>query len=1666
MRLSNSLPARTDPFAAIQHRAASSRGRLSGLRRWTVVLLAAIAALSTAVLTAQAQPPTVTISATRSTAVVGLDNVQFDLTRTGAATGELDVTVNLSETGGAFLTGTQPPMVTFSAGSSTNVLRLATSQFSSTASGNSTLTATIDANSEDYTVGTSGSADVSLSGVSGAAVTVKFSPASYSFNEAAAAGQLTVIAEMADGLPAPAQVTIPVSLSSVEATGANAATSGTDFTPLSAEVSFNPSAFIMMQDGRQVASVTRTLEIMDDDAPEADETLIVRLQAASGTPAKVAFADGTSEATVTIIDDDPPPSVTLVLSNDSISENGGTTDVTATLSAASDTAFTVTVTVAAAPGSGADFTLSSPATLSFEANATTSSNTVTITARNNDVDASDKAVTVSGTASIETVSAPADKTLTITDDDTRGVTVSPTSLTFVEEANGAYTVKLDSQPTAEVTVAVARAAGSDTDVSVMPQSLTFSTTNWETKQSVTVSAALDTDTTDDSARIEHTVSGGDYQGLAANPVMVTVTDNTPPGQVTGVTVTPAAGSLVVVWTAVSSATGYKVQWRLSTETDADYDQHTISSGSTTTYTIPNLDPTPTYTVRVIATRENANDGMPSSPGVAARPLAPKPAQVTNVTAVKTTAVGELKVDWTAVSNADGYKVQWKLSSESDTAYDTNQHPIPDGSTKTYTIPSLTPGTSYDVRVIATRTNAEGDGDPSEPVMGTPRASKPGQVTGVMAEKTSTVGELKVDWTAATNADGYKVQWKSGMEDYDPATRQRTVSDGSAITDTIPGLTGATAYTVRVIATRAHASDGTPSDGAPGTPKPQPPEQVTGVTAAETNIVGELMVSWPPADNAGGYLVQWKSGGQPYNTTDRQHTISSGATVTDTITGLAGGTEYTVQVTATRTNADNGQPSSGATGTPRAEAPGQVTGVTAAKTDAVGELMVNWTAATNADGYKVQWKSGMEDYDPATRQRTVSDGSAITDTIPGLTGATAYTVRVIATRAHASDGIPVEAPGTPRASKPGQVGNVTATPAVESLVVRWNQVTNADGYKVQWRLSTETDADYDTTRQHVVSSGTTLTYTIPNLDHTLTYTVQVTATREHADDGTSSSGVAARPRAPEPAKVGTVELTVGIRQLGVSWPQATDADGYLVQWKSGGLSYSTTDRQHTITSATTRTDTITGLTPGTPYTVQVIATRANADNGRASDEQTETPKAEKPAKVTGLSATPVVRGLDLEWTAAPTSDGQTAEGYVVQWKLEAQTYNATDRQHTITSATTSYTITGLDPAMTYTVRVRGTRTHADPGEWSEPPATTGRPMTDPPAKVTELTLTREVRQLVVTWKQATNAGGYKVQWKSGMEDYDPATRQRTLSRGSTLTDTIPSLTPGTPYTVQVIATRDNAPDGTQSDAQTATPKIEPPGEVTNVAVTPQVEKLAVAWSAAINAGGYKVQWKSGSEAYDPTTREHRIAGGNVEADTISGLDHTVTYTVRVLATRQHADDGDADEAAGRPRAPAPAQVTGVTVTPGARQLAVNWTAVTNADGYRVQWRLSTETDANYDATRQAVIGSGSRTSNTIAALDHLLTYTVRVIATRDNADDGPPSAGIPGRPKNDPPGEPMGLFRDDADTTDTTLYVGWNTVFDADTYRVEWAPLGGSYGGDRTHTLGENEIRTGRFQEYI
>ena len=129
-------------------------------------------------------------------------------------------------------------------------------------------------------------------------------------------------------------------------------------------------------------------------------------------------------------------------------------------------------------------------------------------------------VTVGGTTAGLTVR-PA--TLTITDDDMRGIVVTQGPVTLLEEGSTEYGVALSSQPTDEVSVQVQ--VSGNPDVTVDATTLTFTTADWSQPQPVTVMAAHDDDGNDDTAELRHTASGADYRGVTADPVPVTVTDN-------------------------------------------------------------------------------------------------------------------------------------------------------------------------------------------------------------------------------------------------------------------------------------------------------------------------------------------------------------------------------------------------------------------------------------------------------------------------------------------------------------------------------------------------------------------------------------------------------------------------------------------------------------------------------------------------------------------------------------------------------------------------------------------------------------------------------------------------------------------------------------------------------------------------------------------------------------------------------------------------------------------------------------------------------------------------------------------------------------------------------------------------------------------------------------
>ena len=186
---------------------------------------------------------------------------------------------------------------------------------------------------------------------------------------------------------------------------------------------------------------------------------------------------------------------------------------------------TVTVDYATGGGtatSGSDYTPAS-GTLTFSPGDTTK--TVTVTIADDDVDESDETFNLT-LSDVVNASIPIPTgTFTIRDDDTAGVTVSDTSLDIDEGDSDTYTVVLDSQPTHSVTITVNDP--SNTDVTAEPADLTFTTTNWDTAQTVTVRASQDSGHDDEDGTVTHTAASTDakYQGISVGNVLVNVTDD-------------------------------------------------------------------------------------------------------------------------------------------------------------------------------------------------------------------------------------------------------------------------------------------------------------------------------------------------------------------------------------------------------------------------------------------------------------------------------------------------------------------------------------------------------------------------------------------------------------------------------------------------------------------------------------------------------------------------------------------------------------------------------------------------------------------------------------------------------------------------------------------------------------------------------------------------------------------------------------------------------------------------------------------------------------------------------------------------------------------------------------------------------------------------------------
>ena len=291
----------------------------------------------------------------------------------------INLPVDISVTGGSYSIGCGG---TFTAASGTisNGQTVCVRQTSSaTHSTTTTTTLTVGTVSANYNVTT-------------VQATVGFASGSEIASEGVGTAIVTVSLSAASGVT----VTMPFSV-----TGGGASNPADYSVATSSPLSFAPGETIK----------TISIPIVNDTLDEDDETVVLAL----GAPTNANLGTTTGN-TLTIQDDDPPPTVAFTTATESAIESFGTVNLTVSLSTASGKAITVPFSVTGTATNGSDYTLSTAGPLSFAPGQT--SKTISVSIINDTAVESNETVVLSfGTLINATPGSNTSNTLTIVDDD-------------------------------------------------------------------------------------------------------------------------------------------------------------------------------------------------------------------------------------------------------------------------------------------------------------------------------------------------------------------------------------------------------------------------------------------------------------------------------------------------------------------------------------------------------------------------------------------------------------------------------------------------------------------------------------------------------------------------------------------------------------------------------------------------------------------------------------------------------------------------------------------------------------------------------------------------------------------------------------------------------------------------------------------------------------------------------------------------------------------------------------------------------------------------------------------------------------------------------------------------------------------------------------------------
>ena len=651
-------------------------------------------------------------------------------------------------------------------------------------------------------------------------------------------------------------------------------------------------------------------------------------------------------------------------------------------------------------------------------------------------------------------------------------------------------------------------------------------------------------------------------------------------------------------------------------------------------------------------------------------------------------------------------------------------------------------------------------------------------------------------------------------------------------------------------------------------------------------------------NATGYEVQWKSGGQSYNTSDRQATVASGSTTSHTLPGLANATEYTVRVRATRTGANDGPYSDEEMATPKAA------GVT------VSQMALTVTEAdTTGDSYTV-----VLDNQPTASVVVTVAGHAGTEVLPAPTTLTFTTVNwetaqeVTVTATDDADAVDDTVSLTHSAASTDSdydaivIGGVTVTVEDDDTANSAPTFTSAatfDAAENQTAVGTvvasDGDADDTVTGYAIQGGADASTFSIVPATGVLTFASapNFEAPADADTDGDYVVVVRATSGTGDRAKTADQTITVTVTDVAGEAPgvpaapmvSAASVTSVTAAWTAPANAgppitdydyrYRVTSPQGTWTEVTTTTITglsatmITGLAEDTGYDVQVRATNDEGTSGWSLSGSGSTDANAAPAFTSAATFDAAENQTAVGTVVASDSDtDDSVTGYAIQGGADASTFSIVPATGVLTfaSAPNFEAPADADTDNAYVVVVRatsGTGARAKTADQTITVTVTDVAGEAPGVPAAPTVSAASATSVTAAWTAPANAG-------PPITDYDYRYRvtapqgpwtEVTTTAITGLSVTITGLAEDTEYEVQVRATTDEGTSGWSASGSGSTNANNTPatGQPTISGVA-QVGSLLTAGKGTIADVNGTTKADNGDSGYAYTYQWIRVDGG--------------------------------------------------------------------------------------------------------------------------------------------------------------------------------------------------------------